>query len=106
LYNGVVDEVSVFTNALSGIQLANLFSAAAYAPVRPPVFQPIQRIGTTLLLSWSAVPGRAYQLQYKNNFSEANWSNVGAVIIASSNTATISDALASTWRFYRVVLLP
>jgi hypothetical protein len=34
------------------------------------------------------------------------WSNFGTSIVAGGSTLTASDAITSTQRFYRIVLLP
>jgi hypothetical protein len=58
-------------------------------------------------LSWSAIPGRRYRVQFKNSLGEAAWTNLGAVVIASGDTASLVDAgaVVSQQRFYRVVIV-
>lgn len=60
-------------------------------------------------LQWNAIPGRAYQVQFKTDLSSTanSWSNLGGAITASNSIITISDpATNSPQRFYRVILLP
>jgi uncharacterized repeat protein (TIGR03803 family) len=63
--------------------------------------------GDTLSLSWLALVGRSYQLQFATNVAETNWFNAGASITATNTMMTTSDTSGSdSQRFYRVVLLP
>jgi len=106
LFHGVVDEVCVLTNALSAAQVQQLF-AAVDNPLRvSPSFRGIEREGQTVVLTWTAVAGNLYQVQYKMVLTQADWNDLGTPIPATSNTASTSDPVTSTQRFYRVVLLP
>ena len=61
----------------------------------------------TLSLTWSAVIGLMYQMQYQTNLGQANWSNFGTVVTATNATMTTLDAIGPVpQRVYRVVLLP
>jgi hypothetical protein len=76
-------------------------------PLPPPVFQSAAVAGGSLTLTWSAVTGVTYQLQYTTNLSLLNWTNLGAPITAGSSAIATSDAnVAQPQRFYRVVLTP
>lgn len=62
---------------------------------------------STLLLNWSAVGARNYQVQYKTNLNQSGWLNLGSATPATNLTATASDTIGqSGQRFYRVALLP
>lgn len=62
--------------------------------------------GTTTVM-WSAVPGRRYQVQSRDTFSEPGWSNVGGPVTASGTSASVPDpAPGDPDRFYRVVVVP
>ena len=58
-------------------------------------------------LSWNAIRGRKYRVQFKNSLADPAWVNIGLVIPATSNTAVLSDntGLAPGQRFYRVVIV-
>jgi uncharacterized repeat protein (TIGR03803 family) len=59
----------------------------------------------SLTLSWNAVAGRRYQLQYVSDLSSTNWTNLGNPILAPNAVMTTSDVIGSgSQRFYRVVL--
>jgi uncharacterized repeat protein (TIGR03803 family) len=73
----------------------------------PPVFQSVAQMTGTLSLTWSAVIGLMYQMQYQTNLGQANWSNFGTVVTATNATMTTLDAIGPVpQRVYRVVLLP
>jgi hypothetical protein len=76
-------------------------------PIPSPVFQSAAMAGGSLTLTWSAVAGATYQLQYTTNLNLLNWTNLGAPITAVSGAIVTSDANgAQPQRFYRVVLTP
>lgn len=61
--------------------------------------------GTSAVI-WSAVPGRSYQIQFKNNLADTAWTNLPGTVIATDTTASkLDDTAGSAYRFYRVMLL-
>ena len=60
------------------------------------------------MLTWSAVAGQTYQLQYSANLAPANWNSLSKPVVAPDGTITTTDydAADSPQRFYRVVLFP
>jgi hypothetical protein len=54
-----------------------------------------------LSLSWNAIPGRAYHVQWKSQLTDSVWNNL-TTLTATSNSLSISDPLTPTLRFYRV----
>jgi len=71
-----------------------------------PVFQSAAKSGNTVTLTWSAVSNQAYQVQYKTNLTQTNWSNLGSPVIATNSFAFASDPISVPQKFYRVVLFP
>lgn len=61
---------------------------------------------STLTLSWNAIPGTTYRLQYKSDLSVTNWTDLAGDVTATSTTATKSDPATGTQRFYRLEVLP
>ena len=59
-------------------------------------------------LSWSALPGLTYRLQYKNDLSDVLWTDVPGDVLATNTLALKLDAGSATnaARFYRIVALP
>ena len=61
----------------------------------------------TITLTWTAVVGQRYQVQYTGNLAGA-WTNLSLVLTATTHTLSQTDVLnpASPQRHYRVVLWP
>jgi uncharacterized repeat protein (TIGR03803 family) len=73
----------------------------------PPVFQKVRRTGSMLTFTWSGMPGQTYQVLYKTNWNQTNWSNLGAPITATSTSTSVSDSmLQDPHRFYRILVMP
>ena len=74
----------------------------------PAVFQAITLTNGAATLTWSAVAGQTYQLQYSTDLTQNNWTNLNKRIFPTSGimTTTDSNAAAFPQRFYRVVLFP
>jgi hypothetical protein len=76
--------------------------------VPPPLnIQTTARTNSGFTLSWNALMGRAYQVQFKSDLTQSNWTNLGGRVTATDTTMTAVDAnLTDPQRFYRVQLLP
>jgi|GEM_PF-3197849 len=67
-----------------------------------PVIRSVVCSGDLIVITWSAIPGTVYRLQYKTNLTEVGWQTVGDVI-AYGPTAFKADTLdRGTTKFYRV----
>jgi len=72
-----------------------------------PTFQTVTQTFGTIVFTWTAMLGFAYQLQYTTNLNQPSWNDLGGPITADTGTITASDFEgADVQRFYRVVLLP
>jgi uncharacterized repeat protein (TIGR03803 family) len=72
----------------------------------PPLFRSIAKSNASIYLTWSAISGRTYQLQYSALVPNA-WSNLGPQMTATNGTVAASDFVSKpSARFYRVVMLP
>jgi hypothetical protein len=92
-----------------GLDATNSFLVIVEPPpnVLPPAFQPIICSPAGVTLTWSSVSGRTYRLQYTEDLSHPNWSNVVPDLPATGPTICVTnDVGASTQRFFRVILLP
>jgi subtilisin family serine protease len=54
-------------------------------------------------LTWTSVPGKTYQIQYRNSLQAAGWTNVGPVIPANNQTTSATTSAAGGRRFFRIV---
>jgi hypothetical protein len=60
--------------------------------------------GGGVTLSWSAIPGRRYQVQFTDDLSAAEWENLGERAIAEGEAISIEDMSVGAQRFYRLLL--
>ena len=61
--------------------------------------------GGDFTLTWTAIPGQKYRVQFKNDLNDLNWSDLGADVSASVDSASKSDSLNLSHRFYRVIVV-
>lgn len=61
--------------------------------------------GLDFVLTWSAIPGQKYRVQYKDDLNAPQWLNLVPDVTATLNTADIIDPLGGGQRFYRVQVL-
>jgi len=61
-----------------------------------------------LTITWSVVPGLAYQVEYLSDLGGAQWLPLGGPLTAIETTLSITDPslLADLQRFYRLTQLP
>jgi Tol biopolymer transport system component len=89
-------------------QSADLFSLAIYPAIAPLpfvgqiVFAPLS--SQTPTLTWPAVSGKNYQVQFKDNLNDPLWQILNGSVTMVSNTASATDlAPSSSQRFYRIM---
>jgi hypothetical protein len=58
--------------------------------------------GGNIHISFPTQTGYSYQLQYKNNLTDANWISLGSPLSGNGSIQTIDDSAAGNTRFYRV----
>jgi hypothetical protein len=87
--------------ALGGHRLADLLNTlfASNAPVR---LAPFTTTNGTFGLSWTAIPGRPYRVQWKQQLGDPAWKD-WTNISASGSSVSVSETASQTQRFYRVV---
>lgn len=72
---------------------------------QPMVLQPVLS-GSNVLLTWSAVSNTTYRVEFNPDLNPSNWNALPGDVAGASNTASKSDALTPSNRFYRVRVLP
>jgi hypothetical protein len=82
-----------------------LFRVSIPAAAAPKLRAP-SKSENAVLLSWSAISGRTYQVQSTTDPGGNDWTDVGGPTTASNAVAGNSDSSATNDRFYRVVMLP
>ncbi len=76
------------------------------ASLGPPAITSIIQSGNSVTLTWQAVPGWNYRLQYKTAFDAPDWTDIGGDVVATGTTATKVTDIVEAARFYRVKWLP
>jgi hypothetical protein len=57
------------------------------------------------MLTWTALSGSTYRIQYKNQLNASSWTTVTPDILATNSTMSWSETPSPTSRFYRILLL-
>ena len=58
-----------------------------------------------IAFTFNSWPGEAYQLQYKNGLTDAQWTPLGAPVPGTGNSLTLTDSgPAQARRFYRLLV--
>jgi hypothetical protein len=76
------------------------------ASLGPPVITSLTNEGSNITLSWQAVPGWDYRVQYRTNLATGAWADLAGDVSASGLAATKTTEMAEQARFYRVKWLP
>jgi len=100
--------VTVVTDdGISPLNDTNSFAVTVNPPPPAPVIQDLTITNGTVTISWTAVAGHSYRLEYKDDFGDADWNPSGSNVLATQATAVATDIVGdASQRFYRVVLLP
>ena len=77
-----------------------------FLPTPPPVILPeLPGAGTpSVIVSWSAVAGVTYQVEFTTNLAPPNWQLLGAVTATGTNASLLDNSGVAPQRFYRVVI--
>ena len=94
--------ITATDDGLPSLSDSTTFSIAVAAPLR---IQKVEWVGGRVVLTWTAIAGRNYRVEYKDNITDLNWSNLPPDITASADTASKEDAVGAPQRFYRVLSL-
>jgi hypothetical protein len=75
-------------------------------PPLNPILQPLQVSSGIVRLTWTAIAGRSYRVQYKTGLA-APWTDLLPTVTAAGSPASVTDTPGSaSQRYYRVLLLP
>jgi hypothetical protein len=84
---------------------SDVITLGAVVTPRPYIIS-VVRSGANYSITWRAIPGRMYRLQYTTTLTSPTWTNVSGDVTASSPLASKSVSFGGdTQRFYRIVLL-
>lgn len=83
------------------------FDDVFVAPIPAPVIQSVARTNGLVNMSWSALPGYLYDLQYNTNLTQTNWTSLHGLQFPNGFPMTGTDTNPpDARRFYRVRLYP
>jgi uncharacterized repeat protein (TIGR03803 family) len=88
----------IVSNALGSVTSPG----AALIVIAAPAFQSITLGQGSVTFVLSTVARHVYQLQSASDLISGNWSNVNKAFLAAGSTATSSDMVTNTQRFYRL----
>src|SRR5262249_40545894 len=96
--------VVVTDNGLPNLSDTNLFVITVndvYVP--PPVIQNIQIRGGQVGVNFLSTSNHIYRLQYKDNFTDTNWTDILPDVTASGSVLMITNEVeSSSQRLYRL----
>jgi hypothetical protein len=70
----------------------------------PPMMESIEVADGSLVISWTAVSGKTYRLQFTEGVENTTWTDIVPDVLATGPTVTITNAVGgSQQRFYRVL---
>ena len=91
-------------NLITALAGVNTLTAVAVPSVSVPT---LDSTSGTFSFSWSSAIGSTYQVQYKTNLLQANWTNLGAAIPGTGLPINFSDtnaAASDPQRYYRLAV--
>ncbi len=104
-----VDTTNTFTVRVTDNGLPPLSDAKSFTVkvVPLPMIEAVSVTNDTVIMTWSAIAGQGYRLQYRTNVGDAIWNDLAPDVTATGPNATATDAPgAVSQRFYRVLVLP
>lgn len=91
----------------SGTPVLSASQEFSVVVVDRPLITSIVMTSAVVSVTWSAVPGQSYQLQYATNLTEVDWNAVVPNVIALGGSLTHTNGTSGrAQQFYRVLVLP
>jgi hypothetical protein len=112
---GTIDANGVFTATTAGGPdsiTANYASLSASGSVwvtsssaAPFSIKGVPLSKSAFMLTWTALSGSTYRIQYKNQLNASTWTSVTPDILATNSIMSWSETPSTTSRFYRILLM-
>ena len=79
--------------------------AVQFTPPAAPVSVPvtISKTENQVLLTWPDMPGRSYEVFYKENLADEEWLELPVILTVEGSTVSTADEAGSEQRFYQVL---
>jgi hypothetical protein len=75
------------------------------AMIAAPVIQSVSVSNNIVRLTWNAVAGFTYRIQFINSLADANWTTLPPDILATNSVMSVTDSTSAAQRFYRISVL-
>lgn len=95
--------VRVADNGAPSLSATQSFNVAVWPQL---LLQSITLTGQVATLTWNAIPGSNYLVEWNPDLGTSTWTNLPGPITAPGPTATRQDSLGPVQRYYRVILAP
>jgi hypothetical protein len=91
----LVWEMADSTGKAQGLAMDNLSFSATHdlPPIPVPSMAAASMVNGQLVLTWTAISGAFYQLEYKTNLSDASWTPVGGLLPGNGATLSATNSL-------------
>ena len=94
--------VRVTDNGTPPLSDAKTFSVIVQPPLQ---FSSITPNGSAINFTFNSLPGQSYQLEYKNNLGDSQWTLLGSPVAGTGNPLNLTDnSPLPSQRFYRLVV--
>ena len=107
---GITNEtvsIEVTDNGVPPMSAKGSFNVRVSGPPAPHIHGIVVSASRTVSITWEAIPGRSYRLQYTADLGSNVWQNLAGDVHAQSVTASkTDDGGLLRQRFYRVGMLP
>jgi len=91
----------------NGVALLSDTKSFNIVVVTAPRIESIIASDSGVTISWSAIVGKSYRVQFKSDLKEPNWTDLSGDVTATEAKAAKTDTETSgAQRSYRVALLP
>lgn len=100
VFRGLIDEIKVFSKALTLEEIQAQQKAAAKAPTVVPRLA-VTRNADSLTISWPT--GGNVKLQSTDHLGSGAWADVTSAPVVNGNQATVTVTITGTSRFYRLL---
>jgi hypothetical protein len=100
-------EMTDSTGKAQGLGIDNFIFSALDQKLAVLVTGSLRAGRTNFVLSWPALAGLEYQIEYTTNLNSRNWQPLGGPLSGNGNTLTVTNSLLSSAQgFYRVKIMP
>lgn len=103
-FPGLVDEVSIYNRALAPAEVASIFSAGPAGKILglPPIMLTASLQSGALVLSFGAVPGKTYTIQYRDALGSGTWLPLTSIVANAATISYTNSVSTPQQRFFRV----